>query len=117
MSTSKFEFDLPGREDEEDDVTEKQVDFLMHLLKEIGAVDFLKKDLQKLGKRQASHFIDQLIDIRDGNLDTMEGIRVEESFTSKLAVFFSGVVRSLLWFFGIVVAAVFLILIIVVFLK
>lgn len=62
---SKFRIELPERKPKEPDATEKQIDFIKHLLDEIKAEDF-SLDIDSLGKWQASSLISKLIEIQDG---------------------------------------------------
>lgn len=64
MGTSNWRAVVPPREEDEEDVTDKQLLFIEKLLSEIGN-ESINFDLSSLGKWQASAFIDQLIDIRD----------------------------------------------------
>jgi len=60
----QINFEVPDRESDEEDITDKQRAFIGQLFRKIGmAQDALAID--ELGKFQASALIDQLIEIRD----------------------------------------------------
>jgi hypothetical protein len=60
----EMELHLDEREEGEEDITERQLDFMQRLLKDVGA-NKPEFDIKRLGKWQASEIIDQLIAIRD----------------------------------------------------
>jgi uncharacterized membrane protein YcjF (UPF0283 family) len=66
MAKANFSFKVPGREDDEPDLTAKQLSFIQHLAEEISAEGLSKDRVRGLGKLQASALIDRLIEIRDG---------------------------------------------------
>ena len=51
-------------QDNEEDATEKQKQFIKALMRDVGGSDFPEDTLQELGKWQASSLIDQLQSFR-----------------------------------------------------
>lgn len=73
---SKFRTELPERKPDEEDITERQIGYIGHLLDEIDAEDF-SLDIESLGKWQASSLINRLLEIQDGEYN--HGTSVEET--------------------------------------
>lgn len=77
---SDFELSLPGREDDEDDATEKQLSYIRHLMRELEVDGFPDSALQMLGKWQASALIDSLMELKEGDIENSRHVsRVESS--------------------------------------
>lgn len=69
-------FKLPGREADEPDITEKQLDFIDDLCDSLD-VDDVNFDPPNLGRRQASSLIDELIELRDKGAEGIGAINVQ----------------------------------------
>lgn len=69
MGRSNFTVSLPGRENDEEDATAKQISYIRHLLRECEVSGFPESDLEGLGKWQASVLIDSLKQLRDGDIE------------------------------------------------
>lgn len=63
---ANYRLEIPGREDDEEDQTEKQRAFIKRLIDETGAQGFDDAVIDSLGKWQASYLIERSIEIRDG---------------------------------------------------
>ncbi len=59
-----LKLDIPEPMEDEEDATDKQVQYIRALMREAGASGFPEDVLQDLGKWQASSIIDQLQDLK-----------------------------------------------------
>ena len=66
MSRRRAQFEIQERGPDEPDLTEKQRQYIEHLLNELEAENFPLSDLDNMGKWQASSLIDRLKELRDG---------------------------------------------------
>ena len=78
MSKSRFAFELPGREDDEEDLTPKQLAFIKRLAAELELDGLGVDQIRSFGKWQASTLIERLIEIKDGK-ESEEIEKIEKS--------------------------------------
>ena len=74
---------VPPRKDDEEDCTEKQINFIRDLFREIGPEGLPELDIKSLGKWQASSLIVQLIEIKDNRLESSSFIGIAEDSIGK----------------------------------